>query len=378
MRYPTQSIPALQSLPTIQTRESYSSRAGADNTSGNRTGIPPLVNPSQPAPKAGRTVSTVPAVLYEKVVAELEQARRKVQQLSQSNHRLENHNETLAQELQQVASELQGDVYRALTRLQILAEANESPAQSQASISQALISPSRLAPVPPAPAPSYSFLDKLKTRQQDSVALGSQTSGSGQEGAAVAPAPDPLDPFAEEGEQSLAALESLGPVPSDDSLGSPVRSTHSRTSRSRPSRSASRTRVLPAHADGAIDELTEPGWDSKNWRGSQATEPPTRPSRRSPRPSLREEISPEEELFGSGIPTRAQDQDLTEDLTATGYGTSVYHRGRHRQPAQQSLWIWGILSLLLVTGCFTAGFFVVQSVVRGDNSSQPAPSSSPL
>jgi hypothetical protein len=376
MRYPTQSIPALQSLPTTQPRESYSSRAGADSTAGNRTGIPPLGNPSQPTPKAGRTVSTVPAVLYEKVVAELEQARRKVQQLSQSNHRLENHNETLAQELQQVASELQGDVYRALTRLQILAEANESPAQSQASISQASISPSRLAPVPPAPAPSYSFLDKLKTRQQDSVALGSQTSGSGQEDAAVAPVPDPLDPFAEEGEQSLAALESLGSVPSDDSLGSSARAARSRVSRSRPTRSASRTRVLPAQADGAIGELTEPGWDSKNWRGSQATEPPIRPSRRSPRPSLREEISPEEELFGSGIPTR--DQDLSEDLTDSGYGTSVYHRGRHRQPAQQSLWIWGILSLLLVTGCFTAGFFVVQSVVRGDNSSQPTPSSSPL
>ncbi|NJL99707.1 MAG: hypothetical protein HC924_13330 [Synechococcaceae cyanobacterium SM2_3_2] len=371
-----QALPALRSLPAVQHRESDGSRSVGDNIPGRQTGIPPLSNSTQPA-KAGRTVNTVPAVLYEKVVAELEQARRKVQQLAQTNQTLENHNETLAQELQQVASELQGDVYRALTRLQILAEANQGSVQAQASIN-----PSRLAPVTPTPASSYSFLDRLKTRQQDGVALESQPSG--QDNAALAPDIDPLDPFAEEeGEQALASLESLGSVSSDDVLGSTSRAARSRPSRPRSTRASSRTRILAAQANDPIDELTEPGWDSKNWRGSQASQPsarsgPLAAARRSQRPSLREEISPEEELFGSGIPTRDQDQDLTEDLTASGYGTSVYHRGRNRQSAQQSLWIWGILSLLLVTGCFTAGFFVVQSVVRGGNSAQPVPSSNPL
>lgn len=289
-----------------------------------------------------RSVSTVPAVLYEKVVAELEQARRKALQLSEANRTLEHRNHALAQELQQVASELQGDIYRALTRLQVLAEGSELGESKKI---RAQSAPAQMPPSGPAGYSSYSFLDRLKHKQQEAQSLpaadltfpeeDSEQSSTPQLASSINLA-ETLDPFAD-----LPALDTL-PIPEPPRAPSP----RHRTSRSRLGRAVPRlSRHLP---DG--------NWDGDPSEPTASTEPPSRSRRpQSSPPLLSEDVSPEEELFGSGIPDR-------ESLA----------KSRERQAAQQSLLIWGVLSLVLVTGCFTAGFFVVQSVVRGgDSLNQP-------
>ncbi len=354
MRYPSQSMAQSRAMLPVSAPAPAKLGSGIQPLTGQHLtgqGIAPqkniitppgLTTPQSGVPKQGegskRSVSTVPAVLYEKVVAELEQARRKVLQLSEANRTLEHRNDALAQELQQVASELQGDIYRALTRLQVLAEAAEL-GESEGAGSQpasALVSPSASSGYS-----SYSFLDRLKSRQQESCDLPAEDPTVPDTGSAQSSAPQPssfnleeaLDPFAD-----LPALDTL-PIPEPPRSPSP----RHRSSRSRPGRGAvpRLNRYLP---DGT--------WAGDPGEKTASTEPSSRPRRAQPSPPLlAEEVSPEEELFGTGIPDR-------DSLS----------KSRERQAAQQSLLIWGVLSLLLVTGCFTAGFFVVQSVVRGGDS----------
>ncbi len=200
---------------------------------------------------------------------------------------------------------------------------------------------------PPAPSgySSYSFLDRLKSKQQEAQSLPAADPALPEEGSDQSAALQPTSSFnLEETLDPFADLPALDTLPLPESPRSP--SPRHRISRSRSGRAVPRmNRYLP---DGT--------WDGDPGETTASTEPPSRSRRPQPSPPLlSDDVSPEEELFGSGIPDR-------ESLA----------KSRERQAAQQSLLIWGVLSLVLVTGCFTAGFFVVQSVVRGgDSINQP-------
>lgn len=305
--------------------------------SGIRTLAPEAPTPQPPSAAPKSQASMVPAVLYQRVVTELEQSRQKVQELTSAKQNLESHNQALAQELQQVASELQGDIYRALTRLQHLSPQEGDPVASP-DIPDTLPRASALPTVPaPAPPTAYSFLNKLKNLSQEN------------------PAPR-VSPSADLAELRLEVEE-------EDPFDVPDLSYHQPRSQPQPSRAGSRTssRTRPSRPSRqpARARTTDPTAGDPLW-----TEPPASPQRSQP---LQEEPSPEEALFGL---RRGYDD------TDSGYGTSSYQRARDQQSAAgQSMLIWGILSLLLVMGCFTAGFYVVQSVVRGEanntNSTEP-------